>query len=983
MKKSEDIDRSRCLRKYSRLRAVFFLWSGLVWACQSMWGLDAGRAVTQFILDNWQITDGLPANTVQSVTQTSDGYIWIGTQEGLVRFNGVYFKVYNRHNTPQIKSDWITTLYSDKEGGLWIGTLKGGLVRRRAGRFSCLSTREGLPSHSIHALYQDRQSRLWIGTEAGLACFQNGRLSSCTGAAGLSGLTVWTLCGDRRGSLWCGTNSGLWRLQGEGKSNFSEVKSFSNLTITSIYEDRQGVLWVGSRGGGLFRRDNGTFSPITIRDGLSNNMVRCIAADRHENLWVGTDGNGLNRLNRRGMSSSQRSFLNGIIRCIYEDLEGSLWIGTEGSGLCRLKEGKLTVFSAVEGLSSGMVMAVLEDRAGALWVGTDKGLNRLKEGRWTHFMDRDGLSYNDVTSMCEDSEGSLWVGTFSGLNRFHRGAFTQYSRQNGLSSDMIRSLYRDPRGNLWIGTNGGGLNLLKNGKFYHYTTRQGLSHDRVGYIHEDRRGNLWIGTDRGLNSFREGRFEVPEHGELGAAWILCIHEDLQGRLWIGTNGSGLFRLTAGSVTQFSTLSRLLPDRIAHILEDNRGDLWLSSSRGIFQVSKQELNDVADGKLETPRLVYYTEVDGMASRECNGGTQPAGWKSRDGRLWFPTIKGLVMIDPGSFKVNQYPPPVVIEAVTADKMEFDPALVGQTETLNLPAGTERLGFHFAGLSYVIPQRVSFRYKLEGYDRDWRHHSSPNRIAYYMNIPPGSYTFRVIAANNDGIWNRRGAAFTFYLKPFFYQTPWFYALYPLVLIALFVLGHRLRVRHLKKRAAHLQAIVNERTRELNVQNKKLEQAAITDPLTGLYNRRKMWELLHSESLRYERNAKPFSLILGDIDHFKTFNDQYGHDCGDFILVRIAALLRSAVREQDAVSRWGGEEFLLLLPETGRYGGGVLTEKIRRQIDDSTFEYKGIRLAVTMTFGLAVYQENMNAELCLKQADEALLKGKQQGRNCWVAFD
>jgi len=782
----------------------------LVWVFVFLWlTLSAavspdstGSPLSQYIHDLWQTDQGLPQNSVFAVVQTRDSYLWLATQEGLVRFDGIRFTVFDKRSTPEIRENNIQALFEDHEGSLWVGTEGGGLVRLKDGRFTAFTTQDGLADNIVDAIHEDREGNLWIGTLGGLSRFRDERFTNFTTRDGLPKATVLAICEGRDGSLWIGTeDGGLSRLRDGQFSTYTTKDGLANNLVRAVLEDREGNIWVGT-GAGLSRLKDGRFTTFTAKnDGLINDSILTVYEDREGSLWVGTRGGLLRYKDGQFSSHTVKDGLSEpSVASIYEDREGDLWIGTYEGGLNRLKKGRFSVYTKREGLPEDIVRPVYQDSKGVLWIGTANGLSRWSNGNITNYTRKDGLADDNVLALQEDRAGNLWVGTGGGLSRLRHGEFTSYATEKELSDNTVLSLCESRDGSIWIGT-ASGLNRLKDKKINTYTTRDGLTNDSIWSLYEDVDGTLLIGTDGGgLNRLRDGIFSALTTNEgLANNIVLSIHAGVEGAIWIGTSG-GLSRLKDGKFDSYTTKDGLFDDVVFQILEDAKGNLWMSCNKGIFRVSKQELEDFTQGKTQAINSISYGTADGMKSRECNGGFQPAGWRTRDGRLWFPTIKGVAVIDPENIKVNQLAPAVIIERVLVDHQPID--AIGNVK---LAPGKGKFEFHYTGLSFIAPEKIRFKYKLEGFDNNWVD-AGGQREAVYTNIPPGSYTFRVIACNNDGIWNETGTAFGFYLKPHFYQTYWFYSLC-VAIAGLIALGlYRLRVKHIE---AQFSAVLAERNR------------------------------------------------------------------------------------------------------------------------------------------------------------------------------
>ncbi len=788
--------------------------------------LDTAKALTQYTQEAWGADSGLPQSSVLAIAQTPDGYLWIATEQGLVRFDGLRFAVFDKHNTPELQSDSISALLVDHAGALWVGTHGGGVSRFKKGTFTTYTSRNGLSSDAINSLYEDASGALWIGTDGGgldrvdIDRLQGAIFRNYGAADGLPDTAVFSIAGDRSGALWMGTPAGLARFQNGKFITYTKKNGLPDNYVKSVYVDRQDTVWIGTNGGGLSRFADGRFTNYTTHDGLSSNTIWSVYADRAGTLWIGTGDAGLNRFRngkvdvyaaRQGLPSDQ-------IWTTFEGREGSLWIGTKGGGLVRLRDGPFTTLGARDGLSSDVVLSVYQDRAGAVWLGTNGGgLSRIKNGAIATYRRKDGLPDNLVLSAAEDSEGNFWAGTGKGLARLENGRFVAYGPPSGLPGGMVVATYVDRQGRLWVGTRSG-LSRFDGRRFTTFTTKDGLSSSYATSIFEDAQGTLWIGTyGGGLNAFKDNRFtSYTTRDGLSNNVVWSIAGDPDGTLWVGTNGGGLDRFKGGKFTAYTTRNGLFDDAIYSILDDSLGYLWMSSIRGVFRVSRQDLELFSEGRIKAIHSTGYGVSDGMKSKECNGAFQPAGWKTHDGRLWFPTMKGVSIVDPKHLEPDTTPPPVVIEVAVVDGKS-----IPVDQPLHLPPGKGRLQFEFTALSLVASDKIQFEYMLEGFDKDWID-AGPRRAAYYTNIPPGKYRFRVIACNKDGVWNTRGAATAFItLTPHVYQTRTFAFLCSLAATGLFFGAYRLRVRQMRANETKLVLLVDERTRALAHHTRALQES------------------------------------------------------------------------------------------------------------------------------------------------------------------
>jgi ligand-binding sensor domain-containing protein/signal transduction histidine kinase len=731
----------------------------------------------QYASRTWHIDEGLPDNLVQAIAQTPDGYLWVGTRGGLARFDGVQFTAYDSKNTPALRNSSVTALCADRFGALWIGTDGGGITCLRDGTFSNFASTNGLAGNHVRVIFESKDGSLWIGTTEGMSQYKNGKFRSYTEADGLLSDAVNYIYEDRDENLWIATGKGLNRLrQGGAMDSFTMPDGLPNDSVRGICQDKGGRIWIGSNNGLLWYDWywQNHFYAYNTRYGLSDTFVSAICEDREGNLWVGTysglnrfrEGRFYNQLDNEGLPFDH-------VNALFEDREGDLWVGSK-EGLIRLTPKRFFAYTKQQGLTHNNTMSVLEDSAGSLWIGTwGGGLNRLKDEQVTSYAPTNGLSQDLILSLCAGRDGSIWVGADfdGGLTRLKDGKITRYTAKDGLIDAGLRVLCEDRKGNLWIGTSRG-LSCLSDGKFSNDLR------DGVRAILEDHEGTLWFGTENGLECRRGDKWtQFTKKDGLSDDTITAIYEDKDNVLWIGTATGGLNRMRGQRFTSYTTAQGLFSDEIFSIVEDDEGWLWLSCSRGVFRVRKKDFDDYDAGRTKWITSITYGRTDGMESPQCNGAGKPSVWKSRDGRLWFPTSKGVVAVDPRTMKVDHVPPPVYVDRVMVDKKPLEHG-TGDEQRVHVQPGYGELEFHYTALCLSAPEKVRFKYKLEGVDSDWVD-AGNRRTAYYNNISPGKYDFHVIACNKDGIWNETGASVPFELEPHYWQTWWFRGLMALLVI------------------------------------------------------------------------------------------------------------------------------------------------------------------------------------------------------------
>jgi signal transduction histidine kinase/ligand-binding sensor domain-containing protein len=746
--------------------------------------LEPSTPLASYGRQAWGMENGLPQNTVQALAQTRDGFIWLGTEVGLVRFDGIGFQVFDQNTNqgtggPLPPGNDIRCLLAAKDGALWIGTSEG-LAQWKDGAVKQFTVADGLPSNIIRSVREDQQGGVIVSTESGEVGVQESKIVPVLYDM-LQGPAVFyevTLADKTRLLV---NKSEIEVSQSRRNQRWAVGRELPGTRIQTAFGDRGGGLWIGTNGG-LARWADGKVQRLPVTDPLASASVLALMEDREGNFWVGTEADGLHILRDQRFRTigSREGLPSDATTTVVEDAAGTLWVGTSGGGLNAIGKGgggtgtgAAKSYSVRNGLVSDVILSLAAAPNGDLWVGTPDGLNRIHGGAIDSFSSADGLPDDFIRSLLVDADGSLWIGTRRGLTHWTGAGGLQasakmetFTHASGLGSDLVGAMARDAMGDLWVATFAG-LSRLRGSKIENYTTANGLSSNVITALLARNNGTLVIGTqDHGWDVWDGQRFEAvadEEPEQLGPTTVHAILDDESGHLWMAT-GNGIAR---------GDCPLTLIDRVG---KDPRGCLhWMQ----------------------------FGPADGLHSRETATNSHPSAWRSRDGHLWFATPKGLVEVDPAHFPVNAVPPGVELERFAID--DSTEVLHAANFVMRIPAGHVHFEFDYAGLSFVAPQKVRYRYMLENFDPGWTEAGS-RRTAYYTNIPAGRYTFRVQAANNDGVWNREGAALTFELRPHFYQTLWFYALLILALVGLVVLVQRLR---LKRAEREFNAVLGERNR------------------------------------------------------------------------------------------------------------------------------------------------------------------------------
>jgi signal transduction histidine kinase/ligand-binding sensor domain-containing protein len=781
------------------------LWRNIAFVClwvASGWALDPNRALTQYQHRIWQTQQGLPLGAIRSIWQTSDGYLWLGMDRGLVRFDGVRFSAPGEILATPLVTAHIRQIAEDANQNLWVATNGAGLFRLSHGEAAEFSLKDGLPSDKVTCVVRDRTGGILACTEAGMARIDNGSVQIFATGTGFA-----AACQAPDGTIWAG---------GQG----------NNLT-----------LWSGAANGQAPEART-----IMLRTLPPFADVQALMCASDGSVWIGST-EGLSRIENGNQETSIKDpgRTHDSVLSFDEAPDGTIWIGTS-NGFSRFRNGELQNFGAQDGLSQSIVFSVYQDREGSLWVGTKRGLNQFLDRRAIPFTTREGLPSNDTGPVFQDAEGKLWVGLLdAGLARLDKRQWRVIGRAEGLSSGVISALAQGTAGGLWVGGDSG-LDLLVNGRVKQsYHTGDGLPANAIRSLFPDREGTLWIGTESGAAVLRNGRIERLSGAAAKRSPVLAFAEDSQGHvyvgvqdagvscywerslgeitgkrialrnvdamytadgaLFVGTIGGGLAVIEGGKSVSITEDNGLYDDDIYGIVADDQGRrLWMACSKGVFSVERAELEKFRSGLVKQVSSSTYSPMDGLQTMEVRSGVQPALWRMRDGRLCISMIRGLIVLDPDHFNLKLDAPQVSIENMTVDGRRITAASLRQ-----MSPGSKNLAFAYTGLSFRAPQRITFRYILEGFDKRWTE-ANTRRQAFYTNLPPGSYRFRVTACNVDGTCNEAGAALSFHIPAPLYQRAWFLVACVLMAMLAAILAYRTRIEGIRRQ---FEMILGERSR------------------------------------------------------------------------------------------------------------------------------------------------------------------------------
>lgn len=769
---------TECAGRLARLIPLIVLLCCAGRARGAVYNLWDKSAQSEFVLDTWDTDSGLPQNRVISIAQTPDGYLWLATFHGLVRFDGLRFTTFDHVKVPELGGSLISTLRVDREGNLWSTTTDLKLCRHRDGLFAAVGPAEGLPETEVKEMtvspegqFQFRHGETRFGWNGkrfepleAEPEIEPGNLKNVE----YESSQLWIKGGGR--SRMIGDDF-LWRVFTAEAKRREEVIPFATEAPGLVWLDRKtSVRLVGSEG---------VVRDIPWTDGPTSVSVAARENDGH--LWIGTWNRGLWRHDPKSGAMDRFNLIQGLenisIRALFVDADQNIWVGTENDGLIRLKKRLFRNLTVANGLPDDHPMSVTEDGAGNLWMVGSPGVYRLHSqgnGTRSEFIYQVGIA----RSVCADAAGEVWFSTYDGLlNRYHEGSVVPVPTPKAAEPRQITSLLPRKDGSMWVGCRTG-LDLARRDSTESVELPRPTDERGVRSIAEDKEGNLFVGFDRsGLLARRGGVWKsyTTTNGLPDArVWALCA--DSAGTVWVGTYGQGLLRLKGDALFHFNGADMPLPGSITAIVEDDLGYLWLSSNQGVYRLSLRDMNDYADGKTSSAQIMRYDRSNGLGSTDCAIGLQPSVWKCRDGRVWFATGKGLSVVDPNAITVNTNPIPVVIEEVRLNNLSINPATLPRDARnhplLTVPPGNQRVEIRYTGLNFSSPHLVRFRHRLESLDTAWNEVGTRREISF-QGLRPGNYLFRASACNSDGVWNSEGQALALTVRPVYWQTAWFWGL------------------------------------------------------------------------------------------------------------------------------------------------------------------------------------------------------------------
>jgi diguanylate cyclase (GGDEF)-like protein len=954
--------------------------------------LDPEKSFHHYVRNTWSIEEGLPQISALAIAQDRQGYLWVGTQAGLARFDGVRFSVYTPETSPGLPGVWIHSLLVDPDNRLWVSTYRGlavhenGVFRRiplaGAETDAVTDTRDIVRTGRGELLVAGNQGVLRVQDEELVLAYPLPRPA--------------TALMTRGDELWVGNRGRVVRIAG-GRIELLPLPEGDEDTVVTELLESQGRLWAGTSSG-LFHREGDRWLRYEGGEPLSVTPVETMFEDRDGNLWIGMVENLARLRNGRVRELVTDDPSATAVRAVFEDREGNLWFGGQWEGITRMWNGWTRRYGKREGLADPVLWSVARGTDGRLWAGSNAGLSVMEGGRFRQVVSGGELPHpNAYTLLPEDD--TVWIGTRRGLAVLRGERLERPKAFSAFRGAQVNGILRDHRGALWFATTQG-LYRYARDELRAFGPAEGLAEPRTRLLYETSDGRLVLGTQTGLFEVIGDRVVRMglDQGLPTDLDVTAIHELADGELVIGTLSEEVFLSRRGRWTRFGVEQGMPVNSAFFITHDRQGYLWVAGIRGIQRIRLRDMHALADG--EIPRLQGEMLLNERGDRRggqkgdcCNGAGNAKGFLF-GGDLYLPTRSGLVVMSTEGIVKSEVAPRSLIERVRVGEQWRD---ADPTANWRLGQDDRDLSFDFTVLSFQDPKSVELRYRLVGYDPDWRElEDVTRRSVNYTNLPPGSYVFEAIGANSAGVWSPAPAQLGFHIQPRFHETGLFQLLVAGLLGSLVYAGYRRQLGAHRRQREALEALVSQRTEALEVANFRLEEASQTDPLTGLRNRRYLANQIPADIAYYDREivrrgapGEVMVFALVDVDHFKAVNDKHGHAAGDRVLQQFAQVLGQLVRTGDYIARWGGEEFLVVFRPMPNRHLPILGERIRSAIANHRFDIGGdepLRLTCSIGFiECPLFRDargSLGWEQMVELADRALYHVKAHGRNGWAAY-
>ncbi len=934
----------------------------------------------QFAVRRWTVNQGLPQNSVTAILQDEEGYLWIGTFGGLARFDGRTFKDIPTRGpgTPPLAR--VLALHQGPGGRIWVGTEGAGLLVVEG---DCLVVPAGvppLPGETVHSLWERGEGSLWLGTaSSGLLRVAGGEVRRWGDAAGVRENVGAVLPVDEM-NLVVATGATLMVVS-ETRPEGSRIL-LGDILVHALTKDRDGSLLVSTMGQGLLRVPHQGEVEQLLPPKIRHGEYTCAARDPWGRVWAAVGGSGVFSVEDSTLRLVATPARPGeSFRAMTADREGNLWLGSDGGGLVQLVPASFGMIGRAQGLPEEVIHPVAEGADGALWVGAGcAGIVKIAGDDVTVVGREAGLGADScVYSLWPRRDGSMLAAEYRGEVWTVRGE--KVIRHPASPIPLPTALLEDRAGAVWVATRHSGVHRIEGGRRRAFTAADGLPTNEVAALVEDEDDSLLVGTAQGVGVIRgERAFPLTTTGDPMPRAVRALLREGP-RLWIGSYGDGLAVVEQGRLFRFTSQHGLPEGVVSFLHRDEVGFLWWTGNRGVHRARLRELVEVARGVRRSAIVRSFGEEDGLASAETNGGFSPAGWVCRNGRLLIPTPRGLAGVDPRRLAATPSPPLPRLGEVLLDGVPA--AVVGRE--LRIPPGTRRIQVTVEAPTFRAPEQLRHFTRLQGFDDEWVDGGN-DPVSTFTNLPRGRYIFQARTANEAGEASPEVSLLTLRALPHFYQRRDVGVAAVVALGLLVATGIAGRTASLRRRARDLERQVAQRTEELRVANARLEKLASTDQLTGLPNARTFGERLEVAWAAARREHSWVSLIMLDVDHFKAYNDTFGHPSGDLCLRRVGAQLAASLYQaSDLAARYGGEEFAILLAGATEQATAPVAERVRAAVESLFIPHPSSPVAahVTISAGCASAYPAAGGspEELIAAADAALYEAKRSGRNRVVA--